>query len=80
MSNNEVSVNKNNTCLLPLVLFILIGGFIALQSYGLSRLYPSIDGNMSRLCTVVPNSDPCADVSTHDSSEENSGKIVSFIY
>ncbi|CAG2202142.1 unnamed protein product [Mytilus edulis] len=74
MANNEESVNKNNTCLLPLVLFILIGGFIALQSYGLSRLYPSIDGNMSRLCTVVPNSDPCADVSTHDSSEENSAK------
>ncbi|VDI18191.1 Hypothetical predicted protein, partial [Mytilus galloprovincialis] len=70
--NNEVEVNKHNTCWLPLVLFFLIGGFIGLQSYGLANLYPTIDGNMSRLCVVVPDRDPCSEVSTNDGAEDDS--------
>lgn len=70
VGNKEREEDKKYTNLLSLGLFILIDGFIALQSYGMSQIAFAMSGNMSSFCNIVPDSVSCP----HNASQESKGK------
>lgn len=71
-------IEKHNTCFFPLALFLLVGGFVALQSYGFSELSPFGSYNGSRLCHFVPESDSCTPTTAN--STLSKGNVESYIY
>lgn len=72
------AIERHNTCLFSLALFILVGGFVAFQSYGYFQLLPFTSQNGSHLCYFVPESDSCtlSDIN----STRSEGNFVSYIF
>lgn len=77
-SPDDVIIERHKTCLFPLVLFILVGGSVSLQSYGVIKLDFLSSGNGSYLCKLVPDSDSCT--VSHINSTRSEGNVEFIIY
>ncbi|CAG2202144.1 unnamed protein product [Mytilus edulis] len=79
-SSEEERIEKHNTCFFPLALFLLVGGFVAVQSYGLIQLSPFGSYNESRLCHVLPESDSCTPTTDTSSLSEGEKALDRFVW